>query len=100
MGGIVFVFSFLLFNFWWIFPYILNLSNTSEIRSSASAFSAVSISNVKDVITQFGSWAFTEKPGKYFYFPYNVNYFKFPLVIIKYLPFLLSCMNYMMLVVF
>jgi len=85
-----FLFTFFLLHFWWVLPITLSLVYQTDVYVNVvTSFNTISSSKGYEVLAQFGLWAFRDKVGEHFYYPYNVWYYKFPLVIIKYLPSLL-----------
>jgi len=76
---------------WWLMPVMQEtLSRSDLIKTTSSTFTAVASSRINDVLSQFGSWAFREKiyGYDYYYFPYYKAYDTFPLLFLRYIPFI------------
>lgn len=85
---IAFFLLWFLTNVWWMYPTLrLIMAHMGSIQFSSSTFLATNASPISDVISQFGSWAFREKAGNYYYFDYNTAYYTLPLVFLKYFSF-------------
>lgn len=88
---LVFGVFFGVLHLWWIIPDGLRIADTvSNVKDAAARFSAVSSTHISDIFSLFGSWAFREKyNSRDYYFPYNSAYDNFPLVFLRFLPFVL-----------
>jgi hypothetical protein len=84
----LFTIFFLLLNLWWLIPTFSSvLFSVGSIKSGADLYSFVSSTQIYEVFSQFGSWAFNSKLNdNYYYFPYHKGYYYFPLVFLRQLP--------------
>jgi hypothetical protein len=72
-------------NVWWFVPLIFVLrQKMGDIYGLAQTFSAINSTALFEALAGFGSWAFRSRFGNYSYFAYNVYYYTFPLVALKY----------------
>ena len=86
---VIFIVITILFNAWWMIPTWWKVGGQlSSIRRVTGGFITIDRSPVNDVISYFGSWAFRENAGGLDYFPYYKSFDGFPLVILRYIPFI------------